>query len=250
MKNSGFTLIELLVVISIIAILAAMLLPAIGMVRELAKATKCASSQRQIGLACQLYAGEQDGLLPPVRMPNPTGGYSLHWIFLISPFLNRTDMNSASNVQDFDKFIGCPVYPFNPATPWDPGLGMNGALETPVLYAGFPISSNIWSWPFSNTKFFDLAAITHPSQRIILGDAKGDITIYYNNFGPNDASGNGTDWHLLNVAGTGPGSAGNWGGAAAPERHRGLANYLFVDGHVEKLKPDRAAVGMGDPGKF
>jgi len=57
-----FTLIELLVVVTIIAILAAMLLPALGRARESARRTACAGHQRQLYMALSLYADEGDGL--------------------------------------------------------------------------------------------------------------------------------------------------------------------------------------------
>ena len=60
----GFTFIELLVVIAIIAVLTALLLPALATAQQAARKAACLSNLRQIGLAIQSYAGDNEGKIP------------------------------------------------------------------------------------------------------------------------------------------------------------------------------------------
>jgi len=71
--KSGFTLIELLVVITIIAILAALLLPALARARESANRAACSSNMKQLGMTFLMFAGEHNGQFPP-GSPNAVWG--------------------------------------------------------------------------------------------------------------------------------------------------------------------------------
>jgi prepilin-type N-terminal cleavage/methylation domain-containing protein/prepilin-type processing-associated H-X9-DG protein len=102
--EQGFTLIELLVVITIIAILAALLLPALARAKEKGRQTSCINNVRQQTLAVIMYADENGDTLPPTAY-NDLNGIEVDWPSLLDPYLNYvakihlcpTDRNSKIN---------------------------------------------------------------------------------------------------------------------------------------------------------
>lgn len=100
----GFTLIELLVVVAIIAVLVALLLPAVQSAREAARRCQCVNNLMQLGLALQNYESAHE-VLPPgvVDAKGPVldqpKGYGFGWITQVLPFLELKNVSNHFNRQ-------------------------------------------------------------------------------------------------------------------------------------------------------
>jgi prepilin-type N-terminal cleavage/methylation domain-containing protein len=129
-QRSGFTLIELLVVLAILAMLMALLLPAVQRVREAAARASCGNNLKQIGLALHMYHFDHNKL-PANRLSD------LHatWAVLILPYLEQRNLYSQWNIvrtyyqqADLARLTPVPIYfcPSRRSAQTPPGASIAG----------------------------------------------------------------------------------------------------------------------------
>lgn len=177
MQRTGFTLIELLVVISIIAILAGMLLPAIAMVRDSARQTNCLSNQRQIVLGMSVYRVDNDSLWP-VRPSDGSGNACLvtHWDYW-SPAASQQTQEFLVVITGNDlplKLFSCPSYRNSIPKQTSSDVTYDGGTATWGVGGNWSLNTTAYAYDLSVP-----AAAT--SSRVVLGDrpARNDGNTYH-----------------------------------------------------------------------
>jgi prepilin-type N-terminal cleavage/methylation domain-containing protein/prepilin-type processing-associated H-X9-DG protein len=267
-KKRAFTLIELLVVVSIIAILAGLLLPALARAKFTAKNAQCINNLRQIGIALQTYVTSHE-VAPPLRIGSwPNAKYWSDFLDLPRtyrprkslPFMNVWD-DGPGRTNVLGGVYRCPLIdeltfkvtinggaPADEATEPQTTYGYNtwggdrkngrmglGGYSLNPAYVGMP---TLWPHLANNDVPTRDSAVVNPSRFIAFGDVFNRST-----YAPHDAAPgfSGTIAPFVDlIHGTSSMLLVPYKVSKPFKDHRGRSNRVFYDGHVESenlLKP-------------
>ena len=178
--RNGFTLVELLVVIGIIAVLIAILLPALTGARRSANTVKCLSNLRQIGIAFQMYSQNNKGVWPVAvhekdsHMPLPDERRWYHFVgeYVVNRELEK--LTDVENLRDNTVIWGCPEWrglddydPGDFASKVRTGYGMN---YYPLFFEDGS-TKNLAYITGTWGRYIKQSRWTKPSERALLADS-------------------------------------------------------------------------------
>jgi prepilin-type processing-associated H-X9-DG protein len=209
-KNCSFTMVELMVVISIIVVLASLMFPALNKARESVKAISCVNNQRQCGLAITSYIGDYDGYF--LNEVAPGKWTDLYTNSPQSTFKNILFINKY--LPDGNNVVGCPASPAYNMCAQSNYSSLNS------IYVSYGFRWNGFSKAEDHSSFTAgymvyAKRIKKPSSFFLFADS-----LMYD-------TASGKFIQIYQVTNT-----------TAAMRHNNKANFLFLDGHVEKLSPN------------
>lgn len=255
-KKTGFTLIELLVVISIIALLMATLMPALGKARQLAKTAVCKSNIKQILNFSNLYANDSAGRIISAY-PNEGILYgkfpqmSQGWVV----WFGKDEIKVTAGLKG--KTVGY-GYGFgkycNLEYEWDQNVGPNGASvpnndNTPFACPSVAEKDYDNCWPHyvhygMNVEFSEVLAsnIKNPAAKVLFCDAERYQVVHDRHFDlanyQDDVNWN-TRWFMNHTIDNieRPVVPGRHNVASSVENYKkGILNFGFADGHCGQIK--------------
>jgi prepilin-type N-terminal cleavage/methylation domain-containing protein/prepilin-type processing-associated H-X9-DG protein len=204
---TGFTLIELLVVIAIIAILASLLLPALARAKGKALSIKCVSQFKQIGIATEMFASDNDDELPGNQHSLPLRP---SWVAQLTNYLSYTTKDPT----------GAGIYRC-------PTEKQRAAYTCAVNdFLTFRPPNGASSWP-GLSDYSRKTAVPSPCDTMWMTELSQDIE-YQDHF------------HFVDRSRAIPGDStaycpNSFYSQVHVQRHLGSANYLYLDGHVESI---------------
>ncbi len=277
-RTRGFTLVELLVVIGIIALLISILLPTLSRAQASARAVACASNQRQVVLASNIYAGDNGQVLPPGSSTSGTGDWAPFWYDFIMEYVGEKVPDAFSggafDAKEYGEAFVCGsatieagymhynvhprLMPPQPpagsvASPPATGNALTGKAFKPFKLAQIPESSEILF--VADARQFDAPNVdggrVHGNAPSFMG-AFANNGIYSHKFvrspGGSATAGavSSTSLPLFGIGNRDlSAAAGEWGNGDLRFRHKdnNSINVGFADGHVE-------AFGLGENSDF
>ena len=197
--DRGFTFVELLATIVITALLISLIIPVVSQIRYSSRIAQCATNQRQIFTAFELYAGDNNGMWPPTWDNSSGSGYpSYPW--LLRDYIPTKSMYGANTA-----IYTCP----------EAKIGM----KRHTLAQHYGVNRNLYR-NGEVTKPTPKNFVAKPSRTIFLGD------MCWDNGNPNSSIAH----YLL------PGTSSGAPEPASRKHANGAANVIFADGHIEFFK--------------